>query len=182
MPSTTPLFRSLLDPSDWPRLAPSVQRMHAEGDVVRASGSADVDGETHLLARLLRRLLSLPEPGSGLPVTITIERYATHERWNRRFLRDSMHSTLRAGNDGQLLERLGPATLRFALRRDSDAIDWQLRGVYLLGLPLPRMLCGTVLSRSAMRDGRYAFDIDARLPLVGQLIAYRGWLEIEHVA
>ena len=93
-----------------------------------------------------------------------------------------MCSTLRAGNNGSLLERLGPATLRFALRRDGDAIDWQLQGVRLLGLPLPRMLCGAVLSRSGMRDGRYAFDIDARLPLVGRLVAYRGWLEIEHVA
>ena len=51
----------------------------------------------------------------------------------------------------------------------------------VLGLSLPRALCGTVLSRSGARDGRYAFDIDARLPWIGRLVAYRGWLEIDHV-
>ncbi|WP_426662086.1 DUF4166 domain-containing protein [Rhodanobacter aciditrophus] len=182
MPPTTALFRTLFAPSDWSRLAPEVQRMHAEGRIVQASGEADVEGETHWLARLLRRLLTLPGPGAGQAIAVTIERHPTHECWSRRFLRGSMHSTLHAGNDGQLHERLGPATLRFALQRDGDAIDWQLLGVRLLGLPLPRALSGTVLSRSGMRDGRYVFDIDARLPLVGRLVAYRGWLEIEHVA
>ena len=182
MPSTTALFRTLLAPTDWSQLAPAVQRMHAEGSVVQASGEADVDGETHVATRLLRHLLSLPEPGPAQPITITIERHPTHERWSRQFLRGRMCSTLRAGNDGLLHERLGPATLRFALRRDGDAIDWQLRGVRLLGLPLPRALCGTVLSRSGVRDRRYAFDIDVRLPLLGRLVAYRGWLEIDRVA
>lgn len=181
MPSTPPLFSTLLPAADWPQLAPAVQRMHAEGHVIQASGKADVAGETHLPARLLRRVLSLPGPGAGQAITVTIERHATCERWSRQFHRGRMGSTLRAGKGGQLHERLGPATLRFALHRDGDAIDWRLQGVNLLGLPLPRALCGTVLSRSGARDGRYAFDIDVHLPLLGRLVAYRGWLEIEHV-
>jgi hypothetical protein len=156
--------------------------MHAEGRVIQASGQADVAGAPHLPARLLRRLLTLPEPGPAQPITVIIERHPTHERWSRQFHRGRMCSTLRAGNDGLLHERLGPATLRFALRRDGDAIDWRLQGVRLFGLPLPRALCGRVLSRSGVCDGRYAFDIDVRLPLLGRLVAYRGWLEIDRVA
>lgn len=182
MPAPVALFRALLPPSDWARLAPAVQRLHGEGLVLRASGQADVAGAHHLIARLLRRLLGLPEPGAGQAITVTIERHATHERWSRQFQRGRMVSTLRAGRHGQLHERLGPATLGFALRRDGDAIDWQLQGMRLCGLPLPRALCGTVHSRSGVRDGRYAFDIDVRLPLLGQLVAYRGWLAIDHVA
>lgn len=181
MPSPPILFRTLLDPADWEQLAPAVQRMHAEGSVVEASGRAYVDGETHLAARLMRRLLTLPEPGAGQAIAVTIERHATHERWSRRFVRGRMQSTLRAGSHRQLHERLGPVTLRFALRRDGDAIDWQLQGVRLLGLSLPRRFCGTVLSRSGVRDGRYAFDIDTHLPWVGRLVVYRGWLEIDRV-
>jgi hypothetical protein len=182
MPSTTALFRTLFAPYDWSLLAPAVRRMHAEGSVVQASGKADVDGETHLMARLLRRLLTLPEPGAGQAIAVTIERYATHERWSRHFLRGRMCSTLRADSHGRLFERLGPITLHFSLYRDGDAIEWQLQGARLLGLPLPRMFCGTVLSRSGMRDGRYAFDVDTRLPGIGRLVAYHGWLEIDHVA
>ncbi|MEW9571905.1 DUF4166 domain-containing protein [Rhodanobacter sp. Si-c] len=182
MPATPPLFATLLPAADWLQLAPAVQRMHAEGTIIQASGKADVAGETHLSARLLRRLLTLPEPGSAQAITVTIERHPTHERWNRHFRRGHMHSTLRAGHDGQLHERLGPVTLHFALHRDDDAIEWQLQGLRLLGVPLPRALCGTVLSRSGVRDGRYTFDIDTRLPWIGQLVAYHGWLEIAHVA
>lgn len=180
MSSSAALFRALLPSDDWSRVAPAVQRMHAEGGVVQACGQADVAGATHPLARLLRRLLALPEPGPGQAITVTIERHATHERWSRQFQRGRMCSTLRASKHGQLLERLGPATLCFALRRDGDAIDWRLQGMRLLGLPVPRALCGSVLSRSGVRDGRYAFDVDVRLPLIGQLVAYRGWLEIAH--
>lgn len=181
MSSPTALFRRLLDTADWSRLAPAVQRMHAEGSVVQASGKADVDGASHGPARLLRRLLTLPEPGAGQAIALTIERHGMHERWSRRFVRGHMRSTLRAGEDLRLHERLGPVTLRFSLQREGDAIDWQLRRVSLLGLPLPRALCGTVLSRSGAREGRYSFDIDVHLPLLGRLIAYRGWLEIDHV-
>lgn len=181
MPSATALFRTLLAPDEWAQLAPVVQRMHGDGSVVQASGTTDVNGEMHLVARLLRRLLTLPEPGSGQAIAVSIERHPTHELWSRRFLRGHMHSTLRAGHDKLLHEQLGPVTLCFDLHRDGGAIEWQLQGVRLLGLPLPRALCGTVLSRSGVRDGRYAFDIDARLPLVGRLIAYHGRLEIDHV-
>lgn len=47
----------------------------------------------------------------------------------------------------------------------------------MLGLPLPRALGGEVLSRSGIRDGRYHFSVTVRLPLLGQLIGYQGWLE-----
>ena len=152
MSLTAALFPSLLDSTDWSQLSPVVQRMHAEGNIIRASGKADVDGETHMAARLLRRLLSLPEPSPGQTIALTIERHATHERWNRQFRRGRMCSTLRAGKGGQLHERLGPASLCFSLRRDGDAIEWQLLGVRLFGLPL-----------------------------LGRLVTYRGWLEIDDV-
>ncbi|PMQ06212.1 hypothetical protein DyAD56_06130 [Dyella sp. AD56] len=181
MPSPTALFHTLLDPADWPRLHPAVQRMHGEGCIIEASGNADVDGARHALARWLRRWLTLPEPGDGQAIALTIERLATHERWTRRFARGRMHSSLSRGSDPYLRERLGLVSLHFSLRREGDAIDWQLRRASLLGIPLPRALCGTVFSRSGAREGRYAFDIDVRLPLLGQLIAYRGWLEIDHV-
>ena len=91
-----------------------------------------------------------------------------------------MRSTLERATGGMhLRERLGPVSLYFALRRDGDAIDWQLQQGRLLGLPLPRAMFGSVFSRSLAEDGRYVFHIDTRLPLLGQLIAYRGWLDID---
>ena len=178
MPTFDTLFPTLLG-SEWNQIAPSVQRMHGAGASVLARGQADVTGENHLPARCLRRLLGLPASGLGQPVEVRIERHGSRETWTRHFGNRRMHSVLDLDSElMQLSERLGPVNLRFELRRDGTAIDWKLHGASVLGIPLPRALLGSVLARSESRDNRYAFEIDTQLPLLGQLVGYRGWLEI----
>lgn len=178
MTSNQALFPLLLG-ERWHRLATPVQKMHGDTPRVLARGTADVEGATNLPIRWLRRLLGLPEPGLQQPLEVTIERRGTREIWTRRFANKQMRSVLdRVTNLPLLSERLGPITLRFELLRDDKVIDWQLRSARMFGLPLPRVLFGEVLSRSGAQDGRYAFHIDTRLPLLGRLVAYRGWLEI----
>lgn len=172
------LFPTLLG-RHWQALAAPVRRMHGGEALVLARGNAWVEGASHLPARILRRLLGLPEPGAGQALELTIERHAGHEIWTRRFAGSQMRSRLSPSPDGlRLHEQLGPVTLQFQLRRDHDTIQWQLRGGRLLGLPLPRACFGSVLSCSGAKDGRYAFQVDTRLPLLGRLVAYRGWLEV----
>jgi hypothetical protein len=152
--------------------------MHGAAARLETHGRADVTGANHLPARWLRRLLGLPRPGTNQPLTVSFERHDRCEVWTRRFNHRRMRSVLSRRADSPLLyEQLGPARVGFALRRDGDAIDWQLRSVHLLGLPLPRALQGKVLARSGVRDGRYRFQVDVRLPWLGQLVAYDGWLE-----
>lgn len=173
------LFPALLGDADWALLAPPVQRMHGDAGLLIAHGEAQVDGAHHWPARLLRRVLRLPEPGTRQGLRVTIQRDARGETWTREFARGRMRSTLRQHDRAQLREQLGPISLHFSLHRDGEAIDWRLQRVHLLGLPLPRALAGQVLSRSGARHGRYAFTIDARLPLLGRLVSYDGWLEID---
>jgi len=90
-----------------------------------------------------------------------------------------MRSTLRRTTHAPLLaEKLGLITLRFALNLDHESIDWQLKSARWVCLPIPRFLFGKVMARCASENGRYTFQIDTRLPLIGRLVAYRGWLEI----
>ncbi len=178
MPMPPALFHSLLGSAEWGQLATPVRRMHGDDARVHAAGYATVEGSSRLPARLLRRLLRLPEPGPDQALALTIERRNGQETWIRRFASGHMRSTLRSVDGRQLRERLGPVSLHFKLRRDGDVIDWKLCSARLLGVPLPPWLCGNVLSRSGAHGGRYAFDIDVRLPLIGQLVAYRGWLEL----
>jgi len=172
------LFPALLG-ERWHQLATPVQQMHGNAPHVLARGAADVEGATNLPIRWLRHLLGLPEPGLQQPLEVTIERRGTREIWTRRFAGKQMRSVLdRVTNSPLLSERLGPITLCFELLRDDKTIDWQLRSARMFGLPLPSVVFGEVLSRSGAQDGRYAFHIDTRLPLLGRLVAYRGWLEI----
>jgi hypothetical protein len=179
MLSIEPLFPTLLGPSAWRSLPMPVQRMHGSAVRLVAEGQADIEGARHGLARLLRRILGLPEPGPRRPLRVTIEPNGLQEIWTRHFHTRRMRSVLRRREGSALLyERLGPATLGFSLRKDGDAIDWSLQRVWIFGLPFPRAWFGTVVSRSSVAEGRYAFTVDTRLPLIGQLVAYRGWLEI----
>ncbi len=177
--NSTALFPKLLGDQAWQQLPLAVQAMHGPPPRrLRASGMADVSGASHLPARWLRRLLGLPPPGPQQALALTIERHDAHEIWTRRFTGQPMQSKLtRSDGSPLLVERLGPATLGFALSRDADGIDWALCSLHLFGLPVPRALCGDVLSHSGTRDGRYHFSVDVKLPLLGQLIAYHGWLE-----
>jgi hypothetical protein len=174
----TALFPNLLGDDTWHALPIAVQAMHGAAPMLHANGTADVTGASHFPARCLRRLLGLPAPGPQQALVLTIERSGTREVWTRRFTGRRMQSVLdRRPGSPLLYERLGPATLGFTLHRDGDTIDWQLHTLHVFGVPMPRVLRGQVLSRSGVRDGRYHFSVDVRLPLLGQLIAYEGWLE-----
>lgn len=173
---TPALFPTLLG-NEWNVLDEPVRRMHGDATRLRACGEADVGGATNIAARLLRRVIGLPAPGSQRPLEFSIERAGSREVWKRDFAGSAMRSVLdRAG--GRLREQLGPMAFLFDLRREGGAIDWKLRGTRLLGIPLPRWMSGDVLSRSGSRDGRYAFEVDVCMPLIGTLVSYRGWLGI----
>lgn len=170
------LFPALLG-NAWMKLPEAVRRMHGDAPEVRARGEADVGGATNPLAHTARRMLGLPCPGSGQALRFSIERSADRETWTRSFNGHPMRSVLTQSGT-RLRERLGPVTFLFELRANGDAIDWQLRGARFIGVPLPRCLCGDVISRSSSAHGRYAFEVDVHLPIVRHLVAYRGWLEI----
>lgn len=173
----TPALFPMLLGNEWGALDKSVRRMHGDAPRLRARGEADVGGATNIAARLLRRVVGLPVPGPKCPLEFSIEREGVREVWRRNFAGSTMRSVLDpAGN--HLREQLGPMAFLFDLHRDGDAIDWKLRGARLSGIPLPRWMSGDVLSRSGSRDGRYAFEVDVQMPLIGTLVSYRGWLEI----
>ncbi|MFK2892222.1 DUF4166 domain-containing protein [Dyella flagellata] len=173
------LFPNLLGEMAWHRLPASVRRMHGSDARVLARGVADVEGDDNPILRALRRMLGLPPPSAGQALEVCIDRNGSHETWTRRFALGCMQSVLHHDADAtHLLERLGPVTLRFKLSPDAHGVTWHLNGAWLLGLRIPRPWLGTVLSHSGEREGRYAFTIDTRLPWIGRLVAYRGWLEI----
>lgn len=47
------------------------------------------------------------------------------------------------------------------------------------GLPLPRAWFRQVHASESERDGRYHFRVRAALPLIGTLVAYQGWLDVD---
>ena len=156
-------------------LSPRVQRLHAAPGARRYRGEVEVDSGRGRLARLFARAARLPTHYRG-ELFVDVRPTRDGERWTRRFGSHAMPSTLFA-RDGALSERLGLVRLAFALHVVAGALDWRLVAVRVLGLPLPRGWFKGVTARAFEADGRYRFDVAARLPLIGLLVHYRGWLD-----
>ena len=158
-------------------LPASVRRLHATRGSARYVGVATLERGRNPLARLCARLAGLPGSMRDVPITIDFVADAKGEAWHRDFAGTRMHSRL-AFKDGLLRERIGPLQFRHVLLANAGAIWWRVADVRLLGvLPLPTRWFRGVRCRESEQDGRYRFEVDASLPLVGRVIRYEGWLE-----
>ena len=140
------------------------------------AGSCRVERGRSWLARVLAIAARLPAGSPAASLRVTIAPDARGETWTRDFPRHRMRSRL-CERAGRLHERLGLATFVFAVRAEGDAIVWDLERVASLGVPLPLSWFRGVSARESVREGRYAFEVSAALPLAGLLVRYDGTLD-----
>lgn len=170
-------FERLLGPK-WSQLPEVVRQLHGGCSSRIWAGRARVERGTGWLSRLLALAARLPPAAEDLVVRIELHADGSGaQRWVRHFGNARMPSRLWV-NGARLSERLGLVRLDFALHGTASGFDWQVVAVRALGvLPLPAHWFRQVKAGCG-RDSqdRYRFDIEARLPWVGLLVAYEGWL------
>jgi len=171
------LFARLLGDAAFSTLPQRVQALHRAGGRREYAGTATVESGSSWLARLCAWATRLPRSGSDVPLRVEIVADAHGERWTRRFGAHRMPSRFWS-DDGLLCERIGAATFAFALHAESGELRWSVRRVRVLGIPLPPRWFAGVTARESQLDGRYHFEVEARLPLAGLLVHYRGWLDL----
>ncbi|HEX7758693.1 MAG TPA: DUF4166 domain-containing protein [Caulobacteraceae bacterium] len=173
-----PLFQRVLGEA-FHRLPAQVQALHAgQGDEVWA-GRASVERGQGPLVSLICAVVGLPAATGETPVRVDIQRRAGREVWRRTFGGQSFSSQLSLGRGRRarlILERFGPLTIAMALVAGENRLDFVIRGWSLLGLPLPAALAPRSTTFEAAPDGRFAFDVEIALPLVGRIVRYRGAL------
>jgi len=179
--SLEPVFRTALGTrfADLPAL---VRQLHDSTDATRWSGSAEVEAGTHPLARLIRRLIGFPAAGHSLPVQVEVVRDGAQEIWTRRFGSKTFHSVLAhhgAANAGEVTERFGPLRFVIALSLQEGRLAYPVTRGWCFGLPLPRALLPRSDSVEYADGGRFCFDVSVRMPLIGLIVRYRGWLRPE---
>lgn len=172
---TLPLYRRLLG-ARFDVLPLRVRELHDLDGVSVWEGRAKVERGRSLLARVAGTLTSLPPAGDDHPLRVTFSAIGDQEIWSRQF-GSAIFRSLQYERDGLLREEVGPGTFVFALLASQDGLALRLDGFRLLGMPIPRLLHPRVRTFERERDGRYAFEVEARLPLVGLLVRYSGWLE-----
>lgn len=154
-----------------------VKRLHMATGHRRYCGQVEVARGNSVLSHLCARAARLPPAGQGA-LEVEIESGKDWERWTRHIGGRPMPSQLWE-QDGLLCERLGLLSFGFALAVERDAIVWRVIRVRALGIPLPVHWFSGVTAYESEGEGRYCFDVAARLPVVGLLVHYQGWLHVE---
>jgi hypothetical protein len=169
------LYRTLL--GDRFELLPArVRELHDLTEATDWIGRADVERGRSWFARALAALFSLPPHGCDQPLSVSFTPDNGREVWMRRFGARTFRSVQFEWN-GLLAERIGMSCLMSALQASPEGLGLRLEKVRVLGMPLPRSLHPRVRTFESEQDGRYRFEAEAHLPLIGLLVRYTGWLE-----
>ncbi len=173
-----PLLRKALGEDAWRALPEGLRLVHAGQPCCRLSGEVEIDSAANPLARMAAWVFGFPTRTARLAASVEIEADAAGETWMRRFGDHRFRSRLSpASRPGHLHERFGP--FRFLVETPPMDQGFGMRVVSwsLLGLPLPPFLAPSSEAREWMDgEGRLRFDVPIRLPLLGPLVHYRGWL------
>lgn len=115
----------------------------------------------------------------GAPIQVEMDAQGATETWRRSFNGSPMRSRLRF-DSGLLQDKTGPARFRFRLFRIGKELHWVAEQAKVFGLfPMPERWLDGVRCREFAEDGRYHFEVEARLPIFGKMLSYTGWLEAE---
>lgn len=154
--------------------------LHDNVSRARWSGRAEIAGASNPVAFLAARIVGIPRAADDVDVTVEFEVHDGVEHWQRAFGGKPFVSLQYAGQGrdaGTVVERFG--ALAFALRNtlNGEGLSQEIAAAYVLGVPLPRFLGPRVHARERLdAQGRFTFDVAIALPLLGRLVAYRGWL------
>lgn len=165
------------------QLHPLLQSLHRQGGILRGRIAIDTGrGIAGLIGRRLARRLGIPlhRAECGFVVQITHERDAL--LWRRGFDDGAeMRSTFVPYGHfpaGGWHERSGPLLLDLGVDTRDGGWQWHLRRARWHGMPIPRALLPQAQAGKRIVDGRYAFDVDFRVPLLGRVLRYSGLLDI----
>lgn len=171
-----PLYARVMGAA-FDRLPQAVRAMHEVCGDAGARGEGTVVRGTGWPARLIGAVMRFPPAGSH-PVHVAFAEEGGVERWARDFGGYRFSSEL-SGRGGLLVERFGPIRLGFALPSDDRGLNMQLRRWSVFRILLPRRLAPRIAAREWQEEnGRFGFDVDVAMPLVGPVVRYSGWLSL----
>lgn len=181
-PRNSGIFRENLGRETFGMMPAALRALHGHTGVPVWSGLSEVKAADWFAPRLLARLFGFPASGSGIPVTVTVDRETdedgtSRETWTRNFSGRNFSSILRHHADGTFWETFGPFSFRLGLAADRDNLVMPVTGWKLGPLPLPRFLAPRSRTREYEDEqGRFCFDVELTLPVLGLFAHYRGWL------
>jgi Domain of unknown function (DUF4166)/Saccharopine dehydrogenase NADP binding domain len=171
-------YQAVMDES-FGRLAQPIQDMHSGSKAFSVKGKADVSGSDGVLARLARFVIGFPARGKDVDVRVDFEFVGDREIWTRRFGEAQFVTQQFKGKGryhGLMVEKFGLLSFAMAVVERNGTLHLRMRGGDVLGIPLPRFLLPCIAAQEHGANGKFNFDVDISLPVVGQVVHYQGWL------
>lgn len=152
--------------------------------MVRARGVLRVTHGPGHAARLLARVMRLPEAGEAVDTRLVVTPIDGGERWMRTFGTRAMNTRQYPAGGGDVAERIGLLEIRFRIERsDGGTCYRQLAAALVLGparVPLPRWCAPRVAAREdPAGDRRIRITVSVELPVLGPILTYAGPIDLE---
>ncbi|MGI9463363.1 MAG: DUF4166 domain-containing protein, partial [Aestuariivirgaceae bacterium] len=173
-----PVYRRVLE-SHYNDLAEPLQQLHDVSGSHAYRGSSRVDRGSNPLAQLLASIMGFPGAGQDVPVEVELSVKNRVETWVRRFNGKVFASTQEFGvgrYEGLVVERFGPMAFGLALVEEDTQLHLLMRRWDIFGIAMPVMLAPRIVAFEHAARDRFNFSVNLSLPLIGLIVAYRGWL------
>jgi hypothetical protein len=174
-----PIYRQILG-SAFDDLPPQVRALHDSAALRQWRGTANVKRGHGVLANIAAAMIGFPKAADAVPVTVNFHPDGSGELWTRNFGGRTFRSHQRLGtrrNRHLLVERFGIIDVALALVIKDQRLFLMPRRWSIFGVPLPKFLLPKGASFEAETDGRFCFDVEITLPIIGDIVSYQGWLE-----
>jgi len=172
------LYARVLGPA-FEQLPRVTRRLHSPDPERVFVGRADIRRGRSLAARLLATLLGLPRPGNGTPARVTVRRKGEAEILTRDYggrIFESWQGFEATPDGPRLIERVGPVATRLRLEASPDGLNFHAEAAHWRGVALPSWLVPRVAASERAYGEAHLFDVAVSLPLIGEIIGYRGRL------
>ncbi len=172
------IFQTILG-DKFETLPPLVQALHTELDTIW-EGQARVKAARNPLGKLIGRIVGINVKAGEMPLTVSFKKVGKEEYWTRNFGGQSFSSkfSLGTGRNAHLaVERFGIVKVGLALVKEGERLLFIPRRCTVLGIALPKFLTPKGESYEHEADGKFHFNVTIKLPIIGLIAAYQGWLE-----
>ncbi|HQY44267.1 MAG TPA: DUF4166 domain-containing protein [Paracoccaceae bacterium] len=175
---TDPMYQRVLGAA-FETLPDQLKAFHGATEPRAWEGRAQVRRGSGVIARSIAGLIGFPAAGADVPVRVTLSPEQGGERWVRNFDGQIFSSVQRAGTDRNeylIVESFGVVSVAVALVVEGRKLFLVPRKWWCCGLSLPKWLLPAGRAIEAEQEGRFLFDVEIVLPLIGLIVAYRGTL------
>lgn len=168
-----PVYRRVMGEA-YQALPQPVRHMHDVFGDAGAQGVATVTRGRSPLAKLVATIMRFPPEGEHR-LHVSFEEEGGSERWTRDFNGNAFVSEL-SQSGRHLVERFGPMRFYFDLPSDETGLTMIMRKWSVWRVPMPLLLAPKSVAREWAEGEDFWFDVPIALPLIGDVVHYRGWL------